>query len=305
MAMRILITGASGFIGSHLACEAVRAGWQTYGTYRSHPIEIPCCEMQRIDLAYREATLALIGQLCPQVIVHAAADANMDRCEENPEQAHRNNVVATENVVEGARSVGAYVVLISTDAVFDGERGFYAEEDLPNPTSVYARTKLLAESTVLGRTAGAVVRTSINYGHRLAPHQGSFHRDILNALQAGRSIPVFYDQFRNPIEVGHLARALLDLARIRYAGLLHIAGSQRCSRQDFAQAICRQFGLPTGLLIPKSEAEVAFRVRRPRDISMRVDKAQSLLGTPLPSLEMGLRALSSSDASGAERSEVE
>lgn len=288
---RILITGASGFIGSHVTRSAARAGWDALGTYHSHPVQIGC-PLVEADLTERAQVHDLVRGFQPDVIIHAAANANMDRCEDDPAEARRCNITATEHLVEAAENANAYLIFISTDAVFDGTRGLYSEEDAPNPTSVYAETKLAAEQVVLGRLPAAVARTSINYGHRLAPHQGSFYQDVLNALQAGKRIPVFYDQFRNPIEVGHFADALLDLARHRYAGLLHIAGSQRCSRQDFAEVICRQFGLPTDLLDPRSQDEVTFRVARPKDISMRVDKARSLLSVPLPDLEMGLRALS-------------
>jgi len=289
---RILITGASGFIGSHVALEAARAGWAVLGTYRSHPIALAGCGMARVELADRRQVMQLMSDYRPEAIVHAAAEANLDRCEQDPPAAERNNVVATQNVLEAAERVGAYVLFLSTDAVFDGERGMYREEDLPNPINVYAATKLRSEAAVLSTGRHGVVRTTINYGLRTAPHQGSFFQEVIAALREGRRIPVFTDQYRSPIAVGHTARALLELAGRRLAGPLRPAGPQRCSRTEFAEAIAKEFNLDKSLLEPQSQDELSFIARRSKDISLDVTKARSLLPNPLPALMGGIRAIS-------------
>jgi dTDP-4-dehydrorhamnose reductase len=156
---------------------------------------------------------------------------------------------------------------------------------------VYGETKLAAERLLLERNTGIVVRTSFNYGFRIAPYQACFFEDIIQSIKSGKSVPLFYDQYRSPMEVDYLSKALLELAQLKVYGVLHVAGSQRCNRVEYATELCQQLNLSTDMLLPRSQDEIAFKAKRPKDISMNVSKAQSLLKTNLPDLQQGISFL--------------
>jgi dTDP-4-dehydrorhamnose reductase len=159
---RILITGGSGLLGSNLA-ETARSRFEVYATYFHNRVSIDGVSFIQIDLSNKDE-MYKIEQLKPEIIIHCAALTNVDYCEINPDEAYRHNVMASKNIAETASEIGAYLIHISTDSVFDGEKGGYTEEDKPNPLNVYAMTKLQAEREVLAiNPRTCVVRTNISH----------------------------------------------------------------------------------------------------------------------------------------------
>jgi len=232
--------------------------------------------------------LILIKQLKPDLIIHCAALTNIDYCEEHPEEAERINVGGTKNLFEASQKAGSYFIHISTDAVFDGEKGNYIETETTNPLNVYAKTKLDAEKYIL-KTGGnsAVIRTNIYGWNR--QNKESLAEWMLHKLERQEKLPAIKDVYFSPILVNNLAEALLELYQIRYRGLINLAGSESCSKLDFAYKIAELFNLNKDLIEPISVDSLKFKAKRSKNMTLNTQKAQDLLKTRLFNVEEGIK----------------
>lgn len=246
----------------------------------------------RVDLADSGALMDLVRREKPRAILHAGALTAPDYCESHPAEADAVNVTSTGALAMAAFAADAHLTFISSDLVFNGRSGMYTELDPPDPTHHYARTKAQAEHFV--RTASpdfAVVRPSFIYGEPLAGHQSSFSRMLMNSLRAGTPTRVFTDQYRSPIPVTALAAAVLEVSDRALSGVWHLGGPERVSRSEFARLLAKVADVDPSPLEDVSMDEVRLAAPRPRDVSLDVSKALSILRAPLPSPAEALRAL--------------
>jgi dTDP-4-dehydrorhamnose reductase len=292
---RMLITGGSGLLGSNLSL--LYSAWaEVWTTYRSHPVRLAAAHTVRIDLTDAHEVSALVADVRPETVIHCAAMTDVDQCEEHPDDAARANTLASAVVARAAGSVNARMMHISTDSVFDGVRGGYTEADAPRPLNVYARTKLDSERAVLDESPGAlVVRTNI-YGWNAQP-KWSLAEWILGRLENGETVPGFEDVFFSPILVNDLAVLLERLSGSSTRGVLHVAGSERASKHDFAIAIADVFGLDRSLVRRARLDSARLPAQRPRDTSLACAKAIEL-GLRLPAIADGLSHFAALRAAG-------
>jgi dTDP-4-dehydrorhamnose reductase len=279
----LLLTGASGFLGGDLL-EKAAARWSltAISNKKHHPGTFP------LDLTHREACLAYVRAARPEVILHAAANANLDECERHPEAAIDINVTAVATLLEAANEVNARFILVSTDMVFDGSRGLYVESDVVHPLSVYGQTKVAAERLVMEAPGSHLIaRSALIYGR--PRHNGSsFSQWIENRLQTGQMVPLYTDQFRSPIWVENLADMLLELADSEITGIVHCGGPDRIDRYAFALQLCRAAGYDAALLQPTSMHDTVSTAPRPVDVSLNISRASALLRTPSLDIQAGL-----------------
>jgi dTDP-4-dehydrorhamnose reductase len=272
----MLVTGGSGYLGSWVV-RLARAGWDVTATYLAHATDEPGAAYRRLDVRDRTAVTALVGELRPAVIVHTAAL--------NPGQGsdfEAVNATGTQHVARAAAAGGARLVHVSTDVLFDGQKGHYVEDDPPAPITSYGRSKALAEEAVWASGVEAVIaRPSLIYGWR--PRIGRHTRWIVDDLKAGKPVRLFTDELRCPIWVESLAAALMELAGLAYTGVLHVAGAQILSRYEFGLRLLRFHGLDPSPIIPASSRESGLR--RPLDCTLDCSRAQALLRTPLPGVD--------------------
>ena len=285
----LLVTGAGGLVGGTVLLVAERSGTRAAGTHR---VALPPdgVESHALDLLDEDATQRLLDELEPWGLIHCAAAADTGACEDHPEWARKLNAELPARLAALASEAGVRFVFLSTDLVFDGRRGGYAESDSPRPISVYGRTKLSGEQGVLDREPLAlVVRTSIQYGGTVP---GKQRQDLLirAAIEAG-SYTGYVDEFRSPIHCEDLAASLLELARGSLSGILHVAGPSRVSRYDFAVALARVLGLPDERVVPGQLAEFTGRPARAPDTSLDTKLARELLKTRILGLDEGLALL--------------
>ena len=239
--MRILITGASGFVGSHLG-KQLSTEHQVLGvTYRSTrrlPFRTEC-----VDLTAPKAVTALLQGFDPQAIVHAAALSRVLECEDDAERAQAVNVSATRILLQGAERLRARFIFISSDQVFSGNRGGYRESHTPDPVNVYGRTKLDAEGIVLSSIAPTlIIRSNSVIGPSLGWGE-SFTDMLLRKLRGGERLILFEDQYRSPIHIRTMTRVITAACVLEFAGLLHVGGPRRSSRLDTGFAVARAYGL--------------------------------------------------------------
>jgi dTDP-4-dehydrorhamnose reductase len=277
----VLITGSSGFLGRNLLKFTTKK-LNLIAQYRNNPPVAYGDKVRFLKLDFAAEQWKKLQTLKPQVIIHTAAMASIDECETQPELAQRINYLATCRLVDFAAQHKIRFIFISSDAVFDGEKGNYSEEEEPHAVNFYAQTKIAAEKYVLENHPNAVVvRPALFYGLCLYGRP-SFTEIMLQHLYAGKQIYAFTDQYRTPILVNNLVSALWELTENTFCGYLHLGGPQKVSRLDLGQILCDIFKLDESLLIPVKSQEVNLRaipVCRWPTVSLKVSNFSKLLIT--------------------------
>jgi len=288
--MRLLITGASGLYGSRMAELSATNGFQVYSVYNQHqaPIGVPIL----LDIMNKAKTQEEIKKINPDVIVHAGALTNVDKCELDKDLAWKINFEGTRNVVEATKECGSFLLYVSTDYVFDGSKGCYSETDLPSPISYYAYSKLKAEEHVQGAlNKYCIVRPSVIYGANPAAGKDNFALWLLEKLRRKEKTKVFADQWNSPTLNTSLAEMTLEVIKRKLVGIYHLSGATRISRFDFAVTFAQVFGLDTSLLVSTAMKEFDFPAKRPRDSSLNTTKAERILKNKPLSIENALDRL--------------
>lgn len=269
----LLVSGGTGYIGRHVLHRA--ADWDVHATWFSHPPDFdgPHLAWHRLDVTDSDAVAALVAALQPDVILHTAYQFN------TPDMT-RVIIDGTRHIATTASAVGARLIHLSTDVVFDGARGGYREHDTPRPLHAYGRAKVASEGDVVSLAPAAViVRTSIVYGFD-PPDPRT--RWVIDGGRGLADVTLFTDERRCPIFAPDLAAALLELARNDFQGLLHVAGPQALSRYDFGLLLCRAAGVtPVGL---KAASAADGHLVRPLDCTLDTTLARRILSTPLRSV---------------------
>ncbi|HZT71206.1 MAG TPA: NAD(P)-dependent oxidoreductase [Terriglobia bacterium] len=232
--MNVAITGAAGLFGHALV--------QVFG--RRHAA-FPMGRGEA-DITKYEEVRSAFQRLCPEVVVHAAAIPSPDVCEEDPPLAYLVNVHGTRHVVEAAREIGAAVAYISSDAVFDGEKQTpYRETDLPNPPTVYGRTKLRGEKIVATLPRYWIFRVAVLFG----PGRANFIDKGLRKMKAGEDYVVTSDQTGGALYTLDGAQKILEVVESGRCGLFHLANSGICTRYELAKYAAEKAGLDLRHLI--------------------------------------------------------
>lgn len=262
--------------------------FEVFTTYRTNSISIPGVQSVSLDVENEHDIRRVVNNIHPDIIIHCAARPDMDWCEKNERMAIRINAEATRVMAEICSGLGCRLIYASTDMVFDGEKGNYSECDDPNPINVYGRTKLEGENSVRALcTNYCIVRIALVYGTPVTG-SNSFSQRIMERIVQGKVMPLFTDQYRTPILVIDLAKAILELAEHPFTGTLHLGGIERVDRYTFGLYMAKLKGLPVDLLMPVLMAEVPTTAPRPRDASLNTDRAKSLLKTELRGYRQGL-----------------
>lgn len=285
--MGILVTGASGLLGLNLALEAARSGHQVFGIVNSHALLTDAFQVIVADLLAPGALERLLEETRPDWVIHCAALAEVDACEANPGLARQLNSDLPGKLAKIVARGGARLVYISTDAVFDGQRGDYSEIDPPNPLSVYAQTKLAGERAVAKEDPDAIIARVNLYGWSLSGKRSLAEFFFYN-LQAKKPVKGFTDVFFCPLLVNDLAYILLKMLSAGLSGLYHVVSSQGISKFDFGVALARRFGLDETLIAPTLVEHGGLQAARSPRLTLRSDKLALALGEPLPPLSPGL-----------------
>lgn len=290
MIKRILITGGSGFVGGHVA-NLANNSFEVHAVYNQNPLNMKNIYEHQFDLSELAQIDNLLNHINPDIIIHSAAIANPDRCEDNRDAAIRINLAATEALTTWSDKNGARFIFTSTDMVFDGSNGNYHENDSPNPISFYSVTKVNAENYIKNNHCNHVIaRVALVYGIGITRHE-SFFEKMIEKLKIGESVILFHDQYRSPILVDNLAEALLELADNDFVGIIHLAGSERISRYEFGLRTSDILNLSTENIVKGSMFDFAAAAFRPQDVSLDNHLAKNLLKVNLLNCDEGLKKI--------------
>lgn len=284
--MRILVTGASGLLGLNLALEASQQH-EVFGSVYENEILTRSFKVLQSDLTEPGALEKLVDTCDPEWVINCAALANLEACEANPALAKKLNSELPEKLANYVAKGGARLVHISTDAVFDGTRGNYTEEDKPNPLSVYARSKLDGEQAVQHANPDAVIARVNIYGWSLSGRR-SLAEWFVNNLSAENSIMGFTDVYFCPLHVKHLAKILLLMLERELKGLYHVVSSECCSKFDFGRRLAGLFSLDESLIEPYSVSDSDLTAARSRNLTLKAAKLNYALGVNTPGIDTGL-----------------
>jgi dTDP-4-dehydrorhamnose reductase len=293
--MKLVVTGASGFLGREVCLAALRRGHEVLALGGTRAPAIPGVAQSRaFDLCSAAALEALLLEEFPHAVVHCAALPTIETCLADPARAQALNADVPKKLAQLCFHLGAKLVHLSTDTVFDGVAGNYQPTDKPAPLNLYGETKASAEIEVLryGREHAAILRTSPIIGNSPGGNSG-LHERLFASWKEGRPTSLFTDEIRQPVEVSNLADVTIELCeRANLSGLYHWAGTEAMSRHEIGVRVARHFGLDAEALVrATSRADVPSAASRPRDLSLRLHPLAGKLRTAPQSFEDQLAQL--------------
>ncbi len=217
------------------------------GSHIHHGVQLGREEMDILD---PEQIQKKFEEIQPEIVFHCAVNINMQDCEDNPEKAFHTNVQGTKNIAEACKKTGAYMIHLSSNSVFSGNKNApYFEDDIPDPVNVYGKTKLESEKIVAELLPDALIaRTSwlFSKGPR---SETKFTEICFKKLKAGEEVKAISDRFGSPTYIPDMLEALYDLVSNRENGIFHIANSGMVTYYDMALAI-KEKGQLSGSVVP-------------------------------------------------------
>jgi len=279
--MKVAVIGANGQLGSDVVGAFERQG----------DLVCPLTHTE-IELALPDSVSKCLGHLRPELIVNTAAMHHVERCEQEPDRAYAVNALGSRNLALAARDLGAVLMHVSTDYVFDGTKGIpYQEQDPPMPLSVYGNTKLAGEYFVRATAPEHfVLRTSALYGARPCRAKGglNFVELMLKLAKERGEVKVVDSEFVTPTATAELARQMVALSRSNAYGLYHATAEGSCSWYEFARQIFELTNTKVNLKVAGPN-EFPAKVPRPR-YSVLENRALKALGlNSFNTWEQGLR----------------
>jgi dTDP-4-dehydrorhamnose reductase len=281
--MRILITGANGFVGYYLAEACRKAGHDVFAASRTE-----------LDFTNPYSVHDAFEQHQPEVVVHCGAMSKPDDCELDPWKAYMVNVEGTVHLLTNAAEYNSFFIFLSTDFVFNGETGMYQENDERDPVNVYGKTKMEAEDAVMEYPfSWAIVRTVLVYGNPLKGRQNIL-TIVKEKLSAGEAYAVFADQVRTPTYVEDLVKGIVAIVERSATGIFHLAGKDVITPYEMAVKTAEFLGLDKSLIKKVTAADMQQAARRPLKTGFVIEKAVKELNYSPVGFDEGLRKTFSS-----------
>lgn len=283
MAKKVVIIGSNGLLGQTLVNKIY--GQEVYKIYAMAAGKNR--NSKATDLAYFEIDLPdfktiklQLNLIAPDYIVNALAMTNVDACELEKETCDAINVDFVKKLALVSKELGAKFIHVSTDFVFDGEKGhFYKESDIPNPVNYYGLSKLKAERAIQEITLNYILlRTILVYGKVDNMKRSNIVLWVKKSLENGESIRVINDQYRMPTYVGNLANACVAAMDRDVTGIFHISDKEYLSIYQIALQIADFYNLPKDLIHAISTSELGQKAKRPPKTGFVLDKAVNDLG---------------------------
>lgn len=284
--MRILITGASGLLGLNTALETANQH-TVFGQVNSNAIQTDAFTVLKANLLEPGAVERLLDHTQPDWVIHCAALANLEACENDPELARELNTELPRKLAEECQKGGARLLHVSTDAVFDGKIGGYTEEDTASPVGIYTQTKYQAELAVSAANSAAIIARVNLFGWSLKGRR-SLAEFFFNNLSAGNPVMGFTDIYFCPLLVNDIAHIFVRMLEKELTGLYHVLSSDSMTKYDFGVAIARKFGLNSELIAPKSVLASSLKAARSPNLTLKVDKLIHALGETPPIVSTGI-----------------
>lgn len=292
--MKILVTGANGLLGQKLiGLLQHRHEIQLVATGRGNNRNpLGSYHYVQMDVTQSDSVSQVFIAQKPDVVIHTAAMTQVDDCEKEKESCWLQNVTAVEYLANACEKHNSFLVHLSTDFVFDGLSGPYAEDDQPNPLSYYAESKLASEQLILkSKVRAAIARTMLVYGIAHDMSRSNIILWVKKNLEEGKKIRVVNDQWRMPTLAEDLAKGCILLAEKQIDGIFHLSGKDMLTPYDMALQTADFFKLDKTLIEEVDGSIFSQPAKRPAKTGFILDKARNLLGYEPVSFREGIQLL--------------
>ena len=289
--MKVLITGANGFLGQYLCIHLASKGFEVVATSRGtcKIIGFPSIKFQSVDVTKKNEVLSVLSMEKPDIIIHNAAMSKPDDCNNDSVACLLQNVEATEIIVEAAKKNNAYLIYVSTDFVF-GDDGPHDEETVPAPLNFYGESKLMAEKIITkSGLVAAIVRPVFIYGEAKPGMRSTFLHWVKASLEAKKTIKIVADQQRTPTYVLDICDGIVAMIAKRVTGAFHLAGKDILSPYQMAVTVANMLGLDASLIVPVTSETFVEPVKRAKKSGLKIEKAIKELNYNPVSFEEGVR----------------
>jgi len=293
--LRILVTGASGLLGLNLCLEKAKEH-DIYGIVHQTQLANAPFMLIRQDLTNKNTIRRIFNQTKPELVVNCAAMANVDQCEKHPIPAAKINSEIPGYLAKNCAERAIPFIHISTDAVFDGEKGNYKETDVPNPLSIYAKTKLEGEKRVLDANPAALIARVNFFGFSITGRR-SLAEFFLRNLISSKKVYGFVDILFSPLYVNDLVETLFNMVKNKLSGIYHVVSSDHLSKYDFGILISEKFNLDGSIITPESYLKGKLIAKRSPNLFLDVSKLLST-GIEVPNVALAVDHFYSDYADG-------
>jgi dTDP-4-dehydrorhamnose reductase len=291
--MKILITGANGFLGHYLVKQLLEKNHSVIATGKGE-CRLPFANYNGFNYASMDFTDPFMvhdvfEKYKPEAVIHGGAMTKPDDCELQQWQAYITNVEGTVTLLLNAEEQKSFFVFVSTDFIFNGERGMYKEDDEAAPVNFYGKTKLEAEDAVKEYEYDwAIARTVLVYGKPLAGRRNILSI-VKDKLEKGEEYSVVDDQLRTPTYIEDLAAGIVAIIEKKATGIYHLSGSDVLTPYEMACKTADYLGLNKSLIKKVTAASFSQPAKRPPKTGFVIDKAKKELDfAPIP-FEEGLK----------------
>ena len=282
--LKVLVTGSAGLVGQQVVKDLSNTH-QVFSCYNELKPEYG--DSVKMDLKNREMISSILTEKKPDIVIHLGAMTGVDLCEKEKTSASEINTKATEIIAKECSKLNSFLVYVSTDYVFDGNLGMYKEDDVINPLGFYGKSKLEGEKVVQNFSANwCIARTSTPFG--LHPTKKSFPMWVIENLQKQKQIDVLIDQFTSPTYIPNLSRMLIEISERHITGIIHTAGASKISRYQMACMVSDKLNLDSTLLKQISINKMKWVAQRPKDSSLDVSRASSILNEKPQKIDQSL-----------------
>lgn len=265
--MRIVITGSNGLLGQKLVKLCLERNWDFIATSKGENRNPDCPEGNYLamDVTNKLEINQVFNSFYPTHVIHTAAITNVDYCEDHQDECHEVNVHATKLLFQASKQFEAHFQLLSTDFVFDGEKGNYKETDLVNPLSVYAKSKVDAENILLNDeyTNWSIARTIIVYGEGNNLSRSNIILWAIDSLKNGKEMTIVNDQFRMPTWADDLAWGCLEIVKRNKTGIFNLSGPTLYSIYDLVLEIAEYLEISTENVKAIASSTLSQAAKRP------------------------------------------
>jgi dTDP-4-dehydrorhamnose reductase len=295
--MKLMIIGGTGLLGQYLVLEASQRGWEVTATYHDNDAKMGTRTLVHMDVRDEAEVNEVIRSAVPNAVIHTAGITDLDVCENNPKEAWEVNVEGTFAVASVCKNAGVPMLCVSTDAVFNGQKGErYYEFDTPDPLGIYAQTKLEAERLTLDADhRNTVARISLLYGWNRLSEKRNFMTWLLEEMRAGNQVELFTDRKTTPTFAPHCAQVLLKMLQGGSRGIYHVAGPDCMDRYEMGMAVADVFNLKCALCKQGSVKNADLIARRGANLCLSSQKAESEFDLRMMHFRDGLKAMRSSE----------
>ncbi len=287
---KVLITGTSGFLGSKLVnslvknCEDISCLglYNIYqDTFSGLSQQSSNIKFEQVDIRDEKTLVKVFNNFSPDTVLHCAAIRDLEYCETHPQQANDVNVKGTEYITKCCKELGATLVFISTDIIFDGSEDKYTESSEPKPLNVYGNTKATSENFIIDMLSDnrwLIIRLSVLYGHHLLGRRKDFVEFVVEKLIHNQEVQLFSDKFRNISYLDWVSQTILRLCDSNSTGIFHVCGDECLNNQAWGEIIADVLGLNENLIISVTMEEVLKGITRPKKIFLDNSKLRSVIG---------------------------